>query len=227
VSRVLIAFVTGVTAAAAASLLFLPSDGLGEEAPTAVLLATMTALIATRPVRIPALRINMTATHPFALCALVAVGPVGAVLANVAGVIGAAVGRGRYRPLPIHFVFNLGSVVVCTAAAWWTYAAAGGQLGDTLRHTIWPLFAASVVYFLLSTGLVAAAIALERKQSFFRTWRHSCLWTILPFFAGLPLTVAMLALIDATLTFIVVLAIPFSWLLVMFYREQARELDED
>ena len=114
----------------------------------------------------------MTATHPLVLCALAAVGPAAAVLTGLAGLLGAAGGRGR-RPLAAHFLFNAGLVALCTAAAWWTFRGLGGRTGAEAFSLVWPLFGATTVYFALSTTLVAAAVSFETRRPLAATWLRS------------------------------------------------------
>ena len=97
-SRPLIALVLAVDLAALAAVALLPATGLTERVEAALLFIALAALVGAKPVRLPSLRVNMTATHPLVLCTLAAVGPAAAVLVNLAGLVGAAKGRGR-RPL--------------------------------------------------------------------------------------------------------------------------------
>jgi hypothetical protein len=219
-SRPLIALVLAVDLAALATVALLPAAGLTEHGEAALLFVALAALVGARPVRLPSLRVNMTATHPLVLCTLAAVGPAAAVLVNLAGLVGAAKGRGR-RPLTTHFLFNAGLVTLCTAMAWWTFRGLGGRTGAEAFSLVWPLFGATVVYFALSTTLVAAAISLEKSQPFLATWLRSCLWTVAPLLSGLPFALALLAAMEASLFWVVLLTLPFSTLLVGFYRGHA------
>ena len=66
------AMILAVDAAALAALVTLPLAGLREQLGIALLLAGLAALAGARPVRIAGLRTEVTATHPFVLCALAA-----------------------------------------------------------------------------------------------------------------------------------------------------------
>jgi len=80
--------------------------------PNSVLLLLAAAAVAGFfPVRLPALRINGTATHVFVFAALALAGPFAAICADLAGVVGAMLGR-RRRPRMIHLIFNLGLATI-------------------------------------------------------------------------------------------------------------------
>ena len=70
-------------------------------------------------------------------------------------------------------------------------------------------------------ALVAAAISLEKGQRFVATWLRSCLWTVAPLLSGLPFALALMAAMEASLVWVVLLTLPFSSLLVGFYRGHA------
>lgn len=191
----LLALVLAVDAAAVVALAALPAEGLRERAGTMLLLAVLTALAGARPVRIAALRTEVTATHPFILCALATAGPQAAGLVALTGVLGAAAGQTKRRK-GIRFAFNLGAVVLSAALASWAFLFVGGTPGDRVATLIGPLMAATVAYFFANTGLVAAVIALEKGQRFTATWKRSFGWTTVSYFAGLTLAVGLLVVLE-------------------------------
>jgi hypothetical protein len=223
--RTLISFVLAVDACALAVLAALLKDGIAGSYWILLLLAVLAALAGARPVHIRSLRYEITATHPFIFLALAMIGPLGASLVAMAGILGAAVGRGRRWPRPIRFVFNLGAAVLSTSVAFVAFSFAGGSPGQNLHSLIFPLVAATIAYFVANTGLVAAAIALERRGPFFSTWRASFPWTIASYATGLTLAIAMLAVGDDIVTWGIVLAAPTCWFMTLSYREQAVRLE--
>jgi hypothetical protein len=185
-----------------------------------LLVIGMAALVGVRPVRLPGLGHEITATHPFILLALAAFGSMAAVLVAVAGVVAAVLGRGR-RSSAVHVAFNLGAVILSTVAASWLFLALGGVPGERLGALLLPLAAATTIYFVANTGLVAAAIALDKRKPFVATWRSSFLWSTTSYFVGLPLAVVLLAVLDTNALWLLALSIPPCWLLVCFYRAHA------
>ena len=223
-SRALISFVFAVDVSALIVLALLPAGALGEQLSTLLLLVGLATLAGARPVHIPSLRHEVTVSHPFIFLALATVGPLAAALVAMAGVVGAALGRRGRRSLTIHFVFNLGTMVLSTAAAAGAFLLAGGRPGQALHSLIFPLVAATAAYFIANSGFVAAVIALEKRRGLFSTWRTSFVWTATPFATGLTIAIAMLAVLDISLLWVPVLSLPPCWLLLMYQRAHANTL---
>jgi hypothetical protein len=54
----------------------------------------------------------------------------------------------------------------------------------SLTHFMGPLYVFTLCCFLLNSGMVAAALAIERGQSAVRIWREQFLWLSLNYFGG-------------------------------------------
>jgi hypothetical protein len=166
----------------------------------------------------------MTASHPFILVALATLGPLAAVLVGLLSVLAAAVATGR-RPTLWRVVFNLGAVALTGAAMAWAYLAAGGSVSNPLETQLAPLTVAALVLFVVNSGLVSAAIALEKGQGLFLTWRETFGWNGWTYLMGLTIAIAMLAVIDAGLVWVLAVAAAPCWLLISFYRNhRARQV---
>jgi len=190
-----------------------------------LLLAALAALVAARPVRIPALKTDFVPTHPFVFCALAAVGPWAAVLVAVSGVAGMLLSRRRSLAL-LKGAFNLGAVILSTVAASWVYLALGGRLGSPLLARLWPLAAATAVYFLANSGLVAVAVAIERGERVWPTWRQGFLWSAAAYFAGLTLGVLLVLALERMGPWALALGVPPCWMLASFYKMYRERLEE-
>jgi hypothetical protein len=165
-------FVLAVVGAAALVLALLPAGGLVASPWTVGLLGAVAALLGTRPVTISALRTRITTTHPFELIAMAAFGPLAGGVVSIAAVVGATAGHDR-RPDPVRMLFNLGVMVLSISSASLAFFILGGRPGDPALGMLWPLTGATAAYFVCNTGLVAAAIALEKSRGFLATWRGS------------------------------------------------------
>lgn len=214
------AFVILVVVTASLALAGLASTDVLEQAGLLLLLIGLGAVAGSRPVILPGLRIQMTPTHPIILVGLGTLGPMAAVLIGLAGVFGAAVGRG-HLPAPIRFAFNLGAVTLSTAVAAAAFVLAGGRPGQDLPSMILPLGAATAAFFVSNTGLLSAAIALETRQSLILTWRTSFSWSPVSYLCGFPFAVAVLAAVDNIVMWMLLFALPTCWLLTVFYRDHA------
>lgn len=185
-----------------------------------LLLALAAALAGSRPVRIPSLRIDVQPIHPFVLLAIALSGAGGAAIVGVAGLLGAAAGR-RPRPRPLRLAFNLTVSVISTTAAAWMAELAGGRPEAAAEEWIWPLAVAAATYFVVGTGLVAAAIAIERSQGYLATWNRSLKWTVLPYALGYTVAVAALAVGEFSLFAGLAVTIAPCWCLLLVYRAEA------
>jgi hypothetical protein len=217
------AFVLAVVVAAVLALAALPRTEVLERVGLLLLLVGLGAVAGARPVCFPGLRIQMTPIHAVILVGLGALGPMAAALTGLAGVVGATLGRG-HPPVPIRFAFNLGAVTLSTAAAAGALFLAGGRPTQELASMILPLSAATAALFIANTGLLSAAIALEKREGFIRTWRTSFSWSPVSYVCGLTVAVAVLAAIDNIALWAVVFGLPMCWVLTAFYRYHAENI---
>jgi len=218
-------FITTVIGAAAAAALTLPAT-TPEQGPLTLLLLLGLALVAgAQPVRLPCMRAELTATHPVILAALAACGPRDAVTVAMAGVIAATIaGRGGGRAVRV--AFNLAAVALSTALAGWSFVLLGGRVGAFEPATLPPLLAAAAAFFAANTGLVAAAVALERGQGLVETWKATFAWTAASYFSALSLAAGLLFLLRETGPWGLALGVPPCWLLLSFYGAHRRRIEE-
>jgi hypothetical protein len=224
-SRALIALVVVVAVAGIAAVATLPSREAAPDPSTLFLLIAVSALAGLWPVRLGPMRVELTATHPVVLCALAVAGPAAAVLTALAGVGGTVLLRHRTR-LSMRLPFNLGAVALATSAAAWVFTLLGGGAVGGVEVMLWPLFAATTVYFLMNTGLVSLAVATEQRSSALVVWRESFLWTVASYLSGFTLAALLLVVVGTLGPWSLVLAIPPCWVLVGFYRAHKERLSE-
>jgi len=231
-SRNLIALVIVVAVAGTVAVLTLPVREVEPDPSTLFLLLAVSALAGLWPVRLGSMRVELTATHPVVLCALAVAGPAVAVLTALTGVATTVLLRHRTR-LSRHLPFNLGAVALAVSAAAWTFEWLGGAVAASLEAMLWPLLGATTVYFLVNTGLVSVAVAIEKQTSVLASWRESFAWTVASYLSGFTLAALLLVVVKTLGPWGLVLALPPCWMLVGFYRahkerlsEQRRRIDE-
>jgi hypothetical protein len=188
------------------------------------ILITMALIAGARPVRLPGLSTELTATHPAALCALAALGPAPAVATSLAGLIGATVAR-RRPGSALRLAMNTATLLLAMAAAALIFVSLGGAPGKSVSELLGPLAAATTVYFVINTGLVAGAVALEQRKPFLGNWK-AISWTAAACFAGFALAVGLLLILETLGPWGLTLGIPPTWLLVAFYRAHEQRLSE-
>jgi signal transduction histidine kinase len=224
-SRWLTPYVVAVDVCALAALASGLRSGWGGANSTFALVAALAALAGSRPVRFARFKTELTATHPFVLLAVAALGPLEAMIVGLIGLTGVVIRPGR-RPNPLRTAFNLGAVVIASAAAAWAFLATGGTIGGSFLPSFGPLAAATAVYFLFNTGLVTLAISLQQKTPFVVVWRESFQWTTVSYFTGLTLAAAMLGALQTWGPWVLALAIPPCWLLLAFYKAHREAIQE-
>jgi len=82
--------------------------------------------------------------------------------------------QARKRPKPVQVLFNLGSTAIAIHYAYQTFHIewlAGRDFGLPVQ-----MAAASLVFFLLNTGLIAGVVALTEGKVIHRVWRECYLW---------------------------------------------------
>jgi hypothetical protein len=219
------ALVMTAGAAALVALATLPVGGFTERLGTASLIAILAMAAGARPVRMCHLKVEMISTQPLILAGLALAGPATAALVALGGVVGAALGK-RGRTSSVRFAYNLSTVFLSTCAASWTFLMLGGRPGDDIVRLLWPLFGATTVLFVTNTGLVSTAIAVEKQQRLLATWRESFRWSVPSYFTGMSLAVCLLLIFQSLGPWGLILWVPPCWLILAFYREHKKRLDE-
>jgi hypothetical protein len=223
--RALSFYVGTVVVAGVLALALLRGTAVHEDPWTPLLLIVLAVVTGARPVRISSLKTSLTATDPLILCALAILGPVAAAAVGLAGAAAAQVGKSR-RTRGVKIVFNLGAIALSTAAGAGAFLALGGTPGDAVLTLIWPLAGATAAYFVLNTVLVAGAIALEKRQPVFATWRPTFQWTAVSFFASLSLAVCLALIFERLGAWALALGLPLCWLVLAYFRSHHDRLDE-
>ena len=86
---------------------------------------------------------------------------------------------------PVHrTLFSMASLIVTVECAGLAYKLLQAPDADAVTALARPLAGAATTYFLVNTGLVAAAISLTDKQNFLTVWRQNFLWSAPSYFVG-------------------------------------------
>lgn len=188
--------------------------------PAWLALAALTALTGSFTVKIPGLVARLSVSEPFVFAATFLFGP-------EAGAITAALDAltMSLRLLPnlktFHRIsFNVSVLVISV----WTAGQLFFWLAGidprrpeyySLASFILPLYVFTLACFLLNSGLIAGALAFERRQSAFQIWRQQFLWLSLNYFGGASvaaLIVQYAKVIDIAVLGIIVPLLAISYL---------------
>jgi signal transduction histidine kinase/ActR/RegA family two-component response regulator len=124
---------------------------------------------------------TLSVSHSANLMALLLLGPGHAVVIAVAGAwIQCAVNVSRQYPW-YRTAFSVAGEAVTMAATCLVYAYLGGTSGTGTVFATVPIAAAIATYFVVNTGLVAAAIALSTDRHVWKVWRDDFLWSGMSF----------------------------------------------
>jgi len=163
------------------------------------LLALLTLLTGSFTVRIPSVSAKLSVSETFVFAAVLLFGPAAATMIVVLDtlIISFWLGKASRRPSRILFNMSAPSIAIWMAAHtfYWLSGVQPLALTPTPRPTLTlllPLFALAVLYFLLNSILIAAAVAFEKRAPLFLVWRRNFLWLSLNYFSGASVAALLL-----------------------------------
>ncbi|MDH3629157.1 MAG: diguanylate cyclase [Acidobacteriota bacterium] len=221
--RFLLAFVIGVDILAIGAVLQLPLVDLQRAPLTLFLMLAISALTGFRPIHIHPLRTTVSASDPFLLASIAALGGIPALLVGLISILSSMIGA-KMRFDATRTPFNFAAAAVSITAASWIFESLVS--GTSVLSQVLPLAAATTVYFLINSILVSIAISIERKSSFVSTWARTSLWTAATIYCAMTLAVALLFVMEVAGPAALVLGVPPLWLFIAYYRSRRDHLRE-
>jgi len=218
------AYVIAVFVAGLAGTLLLSPDGLRQEWLIFLALLVLAALSGSRAVRIPRLRVQLTAADMFTFCAIATLAPMAAPVVAMAGVLGAQFGPDR-QPLSKKTIFNLGAVMLAASGAAWCYGFLLGSDGSGVAMATPYLLATGAIYLALNLILVAVAVALENKSKALNVFSVTAPKACVACFASLVLALGLVLVVEAVGPGALVLGLFGTAPLLAYFREHKRHLE--
>ncbi len=127
---------------------------------------------------------TMSVSYAIDFASLLLLGPDLTMLVAAGSALSQCALNNRERP-PLHrTLFSMATLVVTVAAAGFAFDALAAPAADAITATARPLVGAATVYFLVNSGLIAAAIALASRQPIAATWQTNFLWSGPSYFVG-------------------------------------------
>lgn len=157
-----------------------------------LILALLTLISGSATVKLPSVAAHISVSETFLFSAAILFGPsAGVITVILDALIITFLKIGRKERNPGQILFNLSA----PALALWVGAHLyflmanvpplfGYKADVPVRDLMGPLLAFAVVYFCLSSGLVARAVAFEKRVSAVAIWRKHFLWLSLNYFGG-------------------------------------------
>jgi signal transduction histidine kinase/CheY-like chemotaxis protein len=190
-----------------------------------LVLSLLAAVVAPHTVRIGT-RMDMSAFHPFVLTSILLLGITPSLVVATAGVFSLGLCR-RARWPAYQLAFNTGVFLVTTWLTAQTYLLAGGTLGWLPADRAIPAMgAATLVFFLCNTLLIAGVVGITSGVPAGKVWREKYLWSAASYFAGGALALVMGNLVLRFGIYSLVLSLPVAILIYSSYRLYVEKMEE-
>jgi diguanylate cyclase (GGDEF)-like protein len=221
--RTLLVFVVGVEILAIGAVFHLPLVDLQRAPLTLFLMLAISALTGFRPIHIRPLRTIVSASDPFLLASIAALGGISALLVGLVSILSSMIGA-KMRFNATRTPFNFAAAAVSIIAGSWIFESLVSGTG--VLSQVLPLAAATTVYFLVNSILVSAAISIEGDSSFVSTWKRTSLWTAATIYCAMTLAVGLLFVMEVAGPTALVLGVPPLWFFIAYYRSRRDHLRE-
>lgn len=153
---------------------------------TWILLALLAGVTGSFSLKIPGMNGRVSAGDTIVFLSLLMFGPsVGAIAAAVDAVLGSLRGKSSSRRLKFA-LYNSGNAALSAFAAGQAILLLPGMGQNVLSAAslLLPVCVMAGLYYLMNTGLVAAAVALEKSLRFTDVWREGFMWTCANYLVG-------------------------------------------
>jgi putative nucleotidyltransferase with HDIG domain len=186
-----------------------------------LLLAVLTLLSGSFTIKVPRLPARLSVSETFVFASVLLFGTCSGVVTVALDILVASLRSKHLSKEPIRVVFNVSSAAVSIwAAGHFFYALAPAEPLSSvevlrLPEVFIPLVALAASYFLLNSGSVAFALALEKSVNAFEIWRHNFLWLSLNYFGAASVAALLISYtrtVDVTAVGIIVPLLLISYL---------------
>jgi hypothetical protein len=156
---------------------------------------------------------RLSTCFPFVLASGVYLGPGAAAVTAIASSLSFSLAR-RNKMAPHKRLFNLCDHVIGGVTAAFVFAWLGGNPAQIMSEgTLRAILGATCAFYLVNTGLVSIASALEQGRSLVQIWIDKFQWTAYSFLAGGSLAIILILLVKQAGVYTCFLAFPFCVLI--------------
>ncbi|HET9359267.1 MAG TPA: EAL domain-containing protein [Vicinamibacterales bacterium] len=185
-------FVWAIIAAACAVLVLWGPRSLPDPSLFVVLLAA-SALASSLQLKLPlgSNSFNLSISYSVDFAALLLIGTeLTMLVAGISAGMQSTFGHNGRNPVS-RTVFNAAALVLTVKAAGTTFEYLGGHPGVIeLKDIARPLVASALVYYIVNTSIVAAAVGLANRRPVWSVWQSNFLWTAPSYYVGAGAAVA-------------------------------------
>jgi diguanylate cyclase (GGDEF)-like protein/putative nucleotidyltransferase with HDIG domain len=173
---------------------------------------------------------TMSVSYAVDFAALLLLGPNETMLVAVTSAWSQCTFRMKAKNPVYRTLFSMACLAITVQAAGFAYEALGGVPG-TLAHDVpgvaKPLVAAATMYFIFNTCLIAVAVALATKQTFFAVWNQNFLWSAPSYFVGAGAAALATWAVMTSGLWIAVLALAPLYLTYRTYKVYLGRIDDE
>ena len=226
------AYIVAVTVAGLSVVLLALGDLVTGAIPKEwLILAALTLVSASAPVRLHSIPVALSVSETFVFTSALLFGPSAGTLtvaldAAVISFWSFKKGQALYK-----VAFNVCALplTIWLAAHLFFLMAGFGPLfrnpqATELQHLIWPLVLCTIVYFVLSSWIITIAIALDRRVSAFAVWRDNFAWISLNYFGGASVAALIVSYTNDLDDTFLILIVPLVPLLALIYATYSRRV---
>ena len=164
-------------------------------------LAGLTLLSGSFTIRVPTIPARLSVSETFVFAAAMLFGPAAATVLVVLDSLVISLWQPKTSRRGLRVLFNLSApaVAIWVSTHVFFFLAGVAPLHQTPRpilSLLVPLLAMAVVYFLLNSWLIAAAVGFEKHISTILVWRQNFMWLSLNFFSGASMAALLLPYIQ-------------------------------
>ena len=194
-------------------------------------LATLTILTGSFTVKIPGLVARLSVSEPFVFAATLWFGPsVGAVTAALDALIMSLWLMPGLKTLH-RLSFNVSVLVISIWTASQVFFGISGidmraPQYPSLALFVGPLYIFTACCFLINSGMVATALAIERRQSGLRIWREQFMWLSLNYFGGASVAALLVVYAKSIDWAVIGLIVPLLAISYLTFRTTLGRLDD-
>jgi putative nucleotidyltransferase with HDIG domain len=183
-------------------------------------LAALTLLSGSFTIKVPRLPARLSVSETFVFASVLLFGTCAGTITVALDILVASLRFKHTSREPIRVVFNVSSAALSIWVAGRLFYALApaeplGQVAVRLPDIFLPLVVLAASYFLLNSGFVAVALALEKTANAFAIWRNNFLWLSVNYFGGASVAALLISYtktIDFTALGIIVPLLVISYL---------------
>ena len=197
-----------VTLLGAISLVLSIRDFRGDQLPLFLFLMALTVATSAVKLELPLGRgaSNLSLAHAVNFWSLWTLGPAPTVIVAAVSAVAQSTLRTTAANPPYRVLFSMASLALTVRVAALPLGWALGPDPTSFLGLLRAVLVIAPIYFVINTGLIAAAVALSTHQNVARVWQRNFLWSAPSFFAGALLAAAAAATWERGL---------FGWLLLL------------